>query len=229
MGNMTGHTRWVILSVSVLLCTTIVALSACASSSAPTPEPEIEGGLLILSHSTYVDTYGYFHLVGEVQNIGERNTEQNIVHASFFDEDGVVYATGSVSCYRQIIAPTEKSPFEIIFLSAPQGENYMLTTDCQASDAQSRDEVTFRDVNSGIDSDRRYVVAGAVVNEGSDAIEDAMIICTCYDTSGEIVAVGLSFADVSPIPAGSGSTFMLALDPSVGARIDEVCLQSEVQ
>lgn len=221
------RTRSVSLSVSIIFLTVILALSACAPTL--TPPPEIEQGLLILSHSTYVDIYGYFHLVGEVQNIGESNTEQNTILVSFFDENGVVYATGSGPCYRQIIAPDEKSPFEIVFLRAPQSDNYRLTADWQTTDMEQREDVTFRDVMSSTDADSRYVVTGEIVNEGSDPIDHAMIICTCYDASGKVVAVGLSFADASPIQAASSSSFTLVLDPSVSTHIDRLSLQLGVQ
>jgi hypothetical protein len=220
----TRHKTWVALLVGLIF--SIVALPSCAES--PESPGEVEENLLILSHSTYVDSYGYFHLVGEVENVGKRNTEQNRILVSFFSENGTTYATGSGPCYRQIIAPGEKSPFEIVFLTAPQGDEYRLATDCQATDIQPRDGVTFRDVTSSIDSEARYVVTGEIINEGSDTIDDAMIICTCYDTSDRVVAVGLSFADASPIQAAGSSNFTLILDPSVSANIAQLSLQSEV-
>lgn len=217
----------VVLLVSVIVLTIILGVSRCAPFA--TPPPEIEEGFLILSHSTYVDRHGYFHLVGEVQNIDERNAEDNRILVSFFDENGVVYATGAGPCYRQIMAPNEKSPFQIVFLRAPQGDNYRLTADWQATDIEPKEEVTFRDVSASMDVEGQYVVTGEIVNEGSEAIDYAMIICTFYDASGNVVAVDLSFADASPIPAGSSSTFVLVADPSVSPNIDDFSLQSEVQ
>lgn len=224
---MAKRLRWVVLSAGVILCAIILAFSACTPSL--TPPLEIEEGLLILSHSTYLDEYGYFHVVGEVQNAGENNTEQNTILASFFDENGVVYAASSGPCYKQIIAPDEKSPFDIIFLKTPRGDNYRLTATWQTTDMEPREQVTFRDVMSSMDAYSRYVVTGEIVNEGPNPIDHAMIICTCYDVSSKVVAVSLSFAAQSPIQVASSSNFTLILDPSVSADIDHLSLQAEVQ
>lgn len=219
------HTTWVALCAGLVLLTLLLAFSGCSSSL--TPETEVQ--LLILSHSTYVDAHGYFHLVGEVQNIGKCNTEQNTVFVSFFDDDGVVYATGSGPCYRQILVPTEKAPFDIVFLEAPQGNIYRLTADSQATDMEPREGMTFGDVTPSMDADSRYVVTGEIINEESDSIDGAMIVCTCYDASSKVVAVGLSFAEASPIEPTGSSNFTVALDPSISADIDHISLESEIQ
>jgi hypothetical protein len=216
---------WVAVSVCAIL--SIVAFPSCSES--PESPGAAGGDLLILSHSSYVDSYGYFHVVGEVENVGKCNTEQNKILVSFFGENGTTYATGWGPCYVEIITPGEKSPFEVVFLTAPQGDEYRLTTDCKSTDVQPRRGVTFRAVTSSIDSEARYVVTGQIVNESSDAIDDAMIICTCYDTSDSVVAVGLGFADASPIHAAGSSNFTLVLDASVSVNIAQLSLQSEVE
>ena len=214
---------------SILTCILMLSSVVPFGCAQPTAEPDIEGGLLILSHSTYVDEYGYFHLVGEVLNTGEGSCEQSTVFASFFDDDGVVYATGAGPCYRRVIAPNEKAPFEIVLSGAPQGNGYVLTIECEATDMAPEEGVTFRDVMPSVDADSRYVVTGEIVNEGPDSIDSALIICTYYDAAGKVVAVGLSFAEASPIEPGGSSSFTLVLDPSVSSDIDHIALHSEVR
>ena len=54
----------------------------------PTPAPEVKEALVVLSHYSYIDNFGYFHLVGEVENVGSQNTELNKVTVTFFDDEG---------------------------------------------------------------------------------------------------------------------------------------------
>ena len=99
----------------VILAVTLL-LSSCVKQTTPTSE--IGEDLLVLSHSSYVDNFGYFHLVGEVENVGSQNTETNKITATFFDNEGNVVVTASCYTYLDILKPGQNSPFEII-LSAP--------------------------------------------------------------------------------------------------------------
>jgi hypothetical protein len=217
--------RWVILSAAVILCTVILSLSACTSS--PKPPIETDGGLLILSHSTYVDIYGYFHMVGEVQNVGKCSTTDNWVSVTFYDEEGLSSVTGSGPCFKEIIAPSEKSPFEVIFPKAPQHVNLRLTTQWQATEMQPIGQMVFEEINSTIDTEGQYAVTGRIVNGGSQAVEYAMVLSTLYDSSGKVVAVAFVFADDSPIGVGNSSSFAILTDPSVSAKIDNFVLEWE--
>ena len=131
-----------LLIAAIVLVILLVNISCAGPEASETPSapsytgqpsltlpPEIEKGLLILSHSTYVDKYGYFHLIGEVENLSKYGTEHNKVRAEFYDEQGALYTTGTGECYRELIGPGGKSPFEIIFPKTPEVTNYKLTAE----------------------------------------------------------------------------------------------------
>lgn len=175
-----------------------------------------------------MDKYGYFHLIGEVENLGEHNTEHNRVRVDFYDERGTLYTTGSGECYREVIEPGEKSPFEIVFAKAPQGANYKLTAEWDVTDRQPGGQMVFTGVKSTIEADGHFVLTGEIGNEGKQIIENAMVLGTFYDASGKVVAVGFTFPDTMPIKPGNSSTFTLVVEPPLSSNIDNFSLQAEV-
>ena len=65
-------------------------------------------------------------MIGEVENLSKYGTEHNRVRAGFYDEQGALYTTGAGECYRELMGPGGKSPFEIIFPKTPEVTNYKL-------------------------------------------------------------------------------------------------------
>ncbi len=180
--------------------------------SAPTLPPEIEKGLLILSHTTYTDKYGYFHLIGEVENLSEHGAEHNQVRADFYDEQGTIYSTGTGECFRELIGPGGKSPFEIVLSEAPQTLTYKLTALSRPTENLPAGGFSFTEISpeSGVDSE--YIVKGMIHNDRNHAIETALILGTFYDNYGNVVVVGFTFPDIVPIQPGGSSEFTMTVD-----------------
>jgi len=217
------RTRSAILFLSLIVLIIVSASPGCS----PTLEPGIDEALLIVSHSTYVDRYGYFHMVGEVQNVGKCSTTDNWVSVTFYDEEGLSSVAGSGPCFKEIMAPSEKSPFEIILPKAPEHVNCSLTTQWQATEMQPIGQMVIEEISSTIDTEGQYVVTGRIVNGGSQAVEYAMVFSTLYDSLGKVVAVAFGFADDSPIGVGNSSSFAIFTDPSVSFEIDHFVLECQ--
>ena len=189
-----------------------VSPPSSTAQSQPTLPPEIEKkGLLILSHTTYMDKYGYFHVIGEVENLGERGTEQNRVRADFFDDQGTIYSTGTGECFRELIGPGGKSPFEIVLSEAPETLTYKLTALSQPTENLPTGGFSFTEISpeSGVDSE--YVVKGMIHNDKNQDIETALILGTFYDDYGNVTAVGFTFPDTVPIQPGGSSEFTMTV------------------
>lgn len=190
------------------------------SASQPTPEtrsapalpPEVEKGLLILSHTTYVDKYGYFHLIGEVENLSEHGTEQNQVRADFYDEQGTIYSTGTGECFRELIGPGGKSPFQIVLSEAPETLTYKLTTLSRPTQDLPTGRFSLTEISPESGGDSEYVVKGMIHNDSDHDIETALILGTFYDNHGNVTAVGFTFPDILPIQPGGSSEFTMTVD-----------------
>ncbi len=192
----------------------------------PTVQPEIEKGLLILSHTTFIDKYGYFHLIGEVENLGECGTEHNRVRADFYDDQGTIYSTGTGECFRELIGPGGKSPFEVVLSEAPKTLTYKLTALSRSTENLPAGGFSFTEISpeSGVDSE--YIVKGMIRNDSSHDIEAALILGTFYDNDGNVTAVGFTFPDILPIQPGGSSEFTMTVDVH-GSPIASFALHAE--
>jgi hypothetical protein len=75
-------------------------------------------GLQILSHNSFTDSTGFFHIVGEVKNDLASAAELVRVIATFYDTNNQVVATSSTYSDPSGIGSGDTAPFEIILTSA---------------------------------------------------------------------------------------------------------------
>jgi len=68
--------------------------------------------LQILSHSSKVE-YGYYKVIGEIQNTGSQNVEFVKIVATFYGSGGTVVGTSFTYTDLDTLAPNQKSPFEL--------------------------------------------------------------------------------------------------------------------
>ena len=187
-------------------------LAPVSTPSAVTLPPEVEKGLLILSHTTYVDKYGYFHLIGEVKNISQHGTEHNRVRADFYDDQGIIYSTGTGECFREFIDPDGKSPFEIILSEAPETLTYKLTTLSRPTENLPAGGFSFIEISPEFGVDSEYVVKGMIHNDSNHDIETALILGIFYDNDENVTAIGFTFPNILPIQPGGSSEFTITVD-----------------
>lgn len=237
--------RWLVF---VTILTIILALSSCSKPPAPLPPPptpgptptpvpvptppptptppEVKEGLAILSHSSYVDNFGYFHLVGEVENVRSQNTEMNEVIATFFDDEGNVAVTATNYTYLDILIPGGKSPFEIILSSPPPVTNYKLETTWQVTTREPYTDLKIE----GITLEREEQggnLSGQVNNTGSETVDVIIVAVTLYDRDKKVAGVSFSFAEISPLNPGESSPFAIIINPQVASVVETYAIQAE--
>lgn len=193
----------------------------------PTPAPEVKEALVVLSHSSYVDNFGYFHLVGEVENVGSQNTELNKVTVTFFDNEGNAVVTATNYTYLDILKPGQKSPFEIILSAPPPVANYKLESIWQVTESNAYTAFEITNVAPEVDEEGYYQLSGTIKNTGEKTASVAGITGSFYNESRVVVATGFTFPDVLPLHAGESASFTMVVDPEVTSRIKSYSLQAE--
>lgn len=187
--------------------------------------PEVE----ILSMNSFVDSVGYLHVVGEVQNNGKNNLAFVEVTATFYDENDKVVGTSFSYTSREILPPSEKSPFEIIQLSnVDKIKKYKV----QVSSYYPTTETPFQGLeilshSSYVDSVGYLHVVGEVKNKASTTAHFVEVIATFYDTKGEVVATSFAYTNPENINPGSTAPFEIILLDNVG-KVDKYKLDVEV-
>ena len=184
--------------------------------------------LAVVSHSSYVDAWGILHIVGEVENVGPMNIEQNKVTATLYNAKGEAIGESFCFSYLSILCPGQKSPFEIILL-APPGElsSYQLETSWEATSYQPYPGVQIQSHLSYFGEEGAYWVEGVVQNTGDMAVDLVLIVGTFYDGTGTVVATCIYSAEIAPLYPSHLSLFTLAVEPERAPLIENYTLQIE--
>jgi hypothetical protein len=179
----------------------------------------------VLTYSSYTDSVGYYHVVGEVQNVGSASLSQVTVAATLCDQSG--HSTATIEDYIMIdlLVPQQKSPFDLL-------ENVTGTV-CGVSSVNSTitDRLPYRDLqvsnqSAAPDAVGVYHVAGQLENTGSSEAKAVQVVGTFYDANGVVVQAGLAISTPSNLsPGGSGYFDVSSDDPTMSARIANFSLQ----
>jgi hypothetical protein len=98
----------------------------------PTTTIKPQGGTLkVLSSSSFVDSIGFYHIVGEIQNGTPDSVTFVQVSATFYDKNNNVVGTSFTYTNPRDLSAGDKAPFEIILTSssipAKQIKHYRVT------------------------------------------------------------------------------------------------------
>ena len=174
------------------------------------PAPQIinSAGLQILSHQSYVDSLGWYHIVGEVQNNSSVPMEFVEVIAKLYDDTNEVIGTKLTFTAPDVIFPGGKAPFDIIALRRSQWANiktYNLQVKGDTSQALLEQKLVLLNQISRIQDGYLYV-DGEVHNTG-DTPTLVKLIITLYDANYNVVNTNWSYADAGIIGADDISSF----------------------
>lgn len=213
--------RGVIIVIVILLLLTTVA---CC----PGPSSKLEEGIVVISHSSYVDASGVFHIVGEVHNVGTTNTKENEVMATLYNTEGEIVSDSLTFAYLSILSPSKKSPFEIMLFRPPADiQTYELETSWENTSENVYADMRIQDLTSHIGEEGGYWVEGNIENIGGAIVDMALIVGTFYDGSGRVVATGVTLPEVAPLHPGQVSPFRLVADPDRASLIQSFTVQTE--
>lgn len=88
-------------------------------------------GLVILSNSSYIDSYGWMHVVGQIKNIGAYATTYVKVIATFYDNTGRVVDCDFTFSNPDDLETNQTGSFDILLISERVSliESYELTAE----------------------------------------------------------------------------------------------------
>jgi hypothetical protein len=185
---------------SVVVSLVFVSIISLFSTFTPNVLSQSEN-VEVLSYSWYINDYGYFIVVGEVQNLGSNILDYVDLVGVVYTTDGEAQAESYKRVYSAQLLPQQKAPFRMYFspensytgdfswlsigvdhvvfgVAAPETDNY------QYQDLEIIDSTSY------IDSDGLYTVTGSIRNTGNQAAGRVWVVATFYNVSGHVIAAG---------------------------------------
>jgi hypothetical protein len=196
------------------------------------PSVKAEDVIIHDNYSSYITSTGSLHVVGEVQNMGDKPVEFVRITATFYDANSTVIATDFTYSALDIIPQGVKSPFEIILLDENQVSkvhNYSLVvTDYeQTSDALDRTLLILSN-SSYLSASNRLNIVGEVKNNGTVESTFTKVVVTCYDQNGKVVVSDFSYCDPDTISEGEKAPFhILVIDANQSMKVASYELQAQ--
>jgi len=190
-----------------LLLLLFLAFTSIAVNTALADEVEV------VSHSGYMDPFGNFHVVGEVENKGAFSLASFKVTATFFDTSGTILDQDFAYLMLAILPPGYKAPFHIVYTKpqkAAKINSYTLTVNYTQTSKLPPVKLQFENQESFVDEAGWMHIKGLVKNTGEET-RFVKIIATCYNESGVVVNVDYSYTEPRDLPPGQTASFEIVI------------------
>lgn len=196
--------------------------------------PSVNGEDVIIhdNYSSYVTTTGSLHVVGEVENIGNKPVEFVRITATFYDTNSTVIATDFTYSALDIMPQGVKSPFEIILIDENQVSkvhNYSLAvSDYDQTSETLNEALMILSDSSYLSASNRLNIVGEVKNNGTVECTFTKVVVTCYDQNGKVVASDFTYCDPDTIGDGEKAPFhILVYDSDQSMKVESYELQAQ--
>jgi LysM repeat protein len=180
-------------------------------TSTPTPLPFTIAGLSFQETPT-----GGLWCLGEVYNTTPAAIEQVRVAVSLFNEAGEVVASNSAFIALDVVTPTARSPFAILFPTAPPFTRYeAVALSGVAMAPKTRYYLDLEAVDIKVSEQMGgLLLTGLVHNKGTTDADRVKVVTAGYDAEGHIVAMRETSLTPSILPAGKTAPFAVELTTS---------------
>jgi LysM repeat protein len=186
----------------------------------PTPTPLPFG---VRGVGFYETPVGSLWCLGEVVNTGSYSLTNVLVQVSLFDEGGAQVALADTFLSANILPPSARAPFGILFVSpVPFASHQIAILRADAVGPSSSGYVPLTvDQAEGAPVGEQLEVTGIVRNATGTAVERAMVVVTVYDEEGIVTGFRQQEATGGEALAPAATTpFRIRLDAHGGLPAD---------
>jgi len=206
------------LAIVIALVVTVTVLVVglyCYRLMSLSPLPSVEEPPQILSHTSFVegDSVRYLMIEGEVKNNLETNADVNVT-ATFYDAEDNPLGNSTRRAMLKTLKPGQKSPFILVWPLSSSTEvlpMYELTISYSKVNKESQAALEVLYHTNGTDENGYHIISGRVCNKGNEDAIFVSVICTSYDSAGNVTRISL--ACIPSITAGGEAFFELSSAP----------------
>ena len=189
------------------------------------PQVHAATGTQILSSSPYMDTLGYYHVVGEVLNQGSQAVNYVQITATFYNQSNTVVGTAYTFTTLGTIPPGRLSPFDLFLYDVAQSVKvHHYTLNIQSSTTTALQQKLVFLSNSSYISHGYFYIVGEIKNTATQSANYAEVIATYYNSTGGVIASGYTFTNPTTVGPNSSAPFELTLDQTRTALVDHYSL-----
>lgn len=176
------------------------------------PAASAQENFRVLASGNYIDSSGYYHIVGEIENTSGNLARLVKITALLYDEDNTI--VGSTFDYATIdlTRPGEKSSFHLIFTNSEQIgeiEAYRLTIDSTRTLTDKPRNLELEVGDAHVDAVGYYHLVGEVKNNGDRTATFVEVSAVFYDRDGNVVDTAFGYTAPDRIPSGDMASFEL--------------------
>jgi hypothetical protein len=166
----------------------------------------------IQNDTSYVDSLGYLHVVGEVLNTADAWLSFVKITGTLKDSNGQIVDVTFTYAYADYLPPAQRAPFNLIETDASKSAkvtSYTLALSFQQATTVPSNTLTVQGDASSIDSLGYLNIVGQVKNAGTQTSNFTKVVATFYNQAGKVVYVDFTYTSPSDIPAGQTYSFKI--------------------
>jgi hypothetical protein len=188
--------------------------------------------VILDNHSFYISPEGTLYVVGEVQNVRDKDVQFVRITATFYDENNTVVGTNTSTSGLRMMPPGAKSPFQVSMddeNKIQKMKNYSLKINSYDGVTQPFPKTLMILSNSSYVSVAGFLnIVGEVKNNGSSESTFTRVIATCYDDNGTVVYMNTGLTVPNVLASGQNATFNLIIyDKNQSGKVTNYALQAE--
>lgn len=193
--------------VSAILLTLFLSILATIFTTTPA---HASTNINILTHTGYLDTLGYYHVVGEVQSTADTALYFIKITAVFYNSTDAVIATLNAYPMIDVLLPGRKSPFNILLYNT-HVHHYTLTLAASYVTDPLPLGLEILSQNSSVDISGTMHITGQIKNIGSERATSVELLATFYNASGNVVDASYDYSTPSDLDSGQTASFEVIL------------------
>ena len=185
----------------------------------------------VLSSTGYLDQANYYHVVGEVKNLGTKTYQSITITVNFYDSSNVLLNSTQGETILNVLLPGRRSPFDILLSDETRSslvDHYSVTVS-QSVGSSIPTLLSIINYGTFVDGTGARHVYGTIRNNGGQTAGNVIVVATFYDSSGKVVGESNGYIDPedSSLAAGGSHDFELILGADRSAYAVSYVLTAE--
>lgn len=176
----------------------------------------------LLSSSSYMDSIGSLHVIGELQNTSPNPREFVKIVATLRDPSDNILDSSFTYSDVEVLRPGENSPFDIIFSNEQQvqmTQRYDISSITSDISQEKPANLKLNVGDSYYDSINSAHVVGEVINNNPSVSKFTKVSGTFYDAQNKVVATGFTYTDPTDLEAGQSAPFDMIISDDTSAEM----------